>query len=639
MRDVMEWWVTDRDDLANLVAGSATDRIAERRLAHGTYRARSSFTISRPIAMAPGAMIRPASGVTVTIDAPFAAGLHQCFDLSAGGSVAFTTVPPAVYPQWWGAACDGVTDDIAAFQGAYAALPTTGGRIVVPPGTYRISGSGATLLAPKIAVNNTAKDDVWIVGWGATIVMSDYTRAYSDTLADPNGDDVFTAFAFDGVTGGGVLGFHFEGEADGVALTNGQARAKGVGITDCTDVKVSHISGVDVVGNVLNARGYSLCRGIIASHIYAEGCSESGVNYMGGTYDCTLSDLVSRNNSFHGFESGTIRLTATNLVCTGNKDGVTHVGTDSTFSNLVLEGNTFYGFDFQYNNATVSGSRNTIKGGRIRGNGSGGINASGSSAHNTVDIDIDGNTGDGVKLNSGATGYRFVGGFNGDSGTLVTGVASSDTFTLTAHGLIDTNQVKFTALTGGTGLAVNTLYYVVTAAANTFQLSLSSGGAAVNFTTDVTAGTLVRQNRSFNAVSPQKLRIMGVTMYGNTTSSVVVQTGGDDIIVTGCPVDRAMSLTALATNYTVRDNPGYLTGSATYDPASLADGAGATTTVTVAGALAGDYAAASFSNDLQGVTLTAWVSAADTVSVRFQNESGGVLDLASGTLRAKVTRG
>jgi len=79
-----------------------------------------------------------------------------------------------------------------------------------------------------------------------------------------------------------------------------------------------------------------------------------------------------------------------------------------------------------------------------------------------------------------------------------------------------------------------------------------------------------------------------------------------------------------------------LYGSATYDPASLGDGTGATTTVTVTGAALGDAATATFSLDLQGITLTAWVSAANGVSVRFQNESGGTLDLSSGTLRAEV---
>lgn len=82
--------------------------------------------------------------------------------------------------------------------------------------------------------------------------------------------------------------------------------------------------------------------------------------------------------------------------------------------------------------------------------------------------------------------------------------------------------------------------------------------------------------------------------------------------------------------------PGFLYGSATFNPGSLADAAGETTTVTVTGAALGDFAMASFSNALQGITVTAWVSATDTVSVRFQNESGGVLDLSSGTLRALV---
>lgn len=82
-----------------------------------------------------------------------------------------------------------------------------------------------------------------------------------------------------------------------------------------------------------------------------------------------------------------------------------------------------------------------------------------------------------------------------------------------------------------------------------------------------------------------------------------------------------------------------LSGSATFNPASSADGAGATTTVTVTGADLGDFVTGvSFTLDLAGISVTAWVSAADTVSVRFQNESGGTLDLASGTLRALVRK-
>lgn len=82
--------------------------------------------------------------------------------------------------------------------------------------------------------------------------------------------------------------------------------------------------------------------------------------------------------------------------------------------------------------------------------------------------------------------------------------------------------------------------------------------------------------------------------------------------------------------------PTYREGSATYNPPNLADGDGVTTTVTVTGTVLGEYARASFSLDLQGIMVTAWVSAADTVSVRFQNETGGAIDLGSGTLRARA---
>lgn len=97
-------------------------------------------------------------------------------------------------------------------------------------------------------------------------------------------------------------------------------------------------------------------------------------------------------------------------------------------------------------------------------------------------------------------------------------------------------------------------------------------------------------------------------------------------------------VSSLGTSPVISGNIGYLTGSATFDPSNLADGAGETTTVTVTGAVLGDYASASFSLDLQGITVTAWVSSSNTVSVRFQNETGGAVNLSSGTLKAIAER-
>lgn len=77
----------------------------------------------------------------------------------------------------------------------------------------------------------------------------------------------------------------------------------------------------------------------------------------------------------------------------------------------------------------------------------------------------------------------------------------------------------------------------------------------------------------------------------------------------------------------------------TVDVASLADGVGASQTFTVTGALLGDMVLArSIDVSTAGITVTGDVTAADTVTLRFQNESGGTLDLASATVKILVGR-
>lgn len=83
---------------------------------------------------------------------------------------------------------------------------------------------------------------------------------------------------------------------------------------------------------------------------------------------------------------------------------------------------------------------------------------------------------------------------------------------------------------------------------------------------------------------------------------------------------------------------GSIDGSVTYDPPSLLDGQGTTTDVTVAGARVGDFVFVSFSNDVQSIILSAFVNTSNNVKVRFQNETGGTIDLASGTLRVRVVK-
>tara|TARA_R110000822_G_scaffold3887_1_gene16596 strand:- start:210 stop:533 length:324 start_codon:yes stop_codon:yes gene_type:complete len=79
--------------------------------------------------------------------------------------------------------------------------------------------------------------------------------------------------------------------------------------------------------------------------------------------------------------------------------------------------------------------------------------------------------------------------------------------------------------------------------------------------------------------------------------------------------------------------------SATLNASSLADGAGETNTIAVPGVALGDIVLnISMGVDVSGISITPYVSAADVVSIRFQNESGGTLDLASTTVKCVVVR-
>lgn len=89
------------------------------------------------------------------------------------------------------------------------------------------------------------------------------------------------------------------------------------------------------------------------------------------------------------------------------------------------------------------------------------------------------------------------------------------------------------------------------------------------------------------------------------------------------------------------DSPPVLTASFTYDPASLTTGTAEVSTRTVPGARIGDIVLCSHTT-IPAPTATAWwqligvVTANDTVVVRLQNNTGGTVNLASGTLQVLV---
>jgi hypothetical protein len=82
-----------------------------------------------------------------------------------------------------------------------------------------------------------------------------------------------------------------------------------------------------------------------------------------------------------------------------------------------------------------------------------------------------------------------------------------------------------------------------------------------------------------------------------------------------------------------------LSATATLDFPSIGSNGTETLTITVTGAVAGDSVFLGCPAGLDaGLIFCASVTAADTVTVRMHNSSGGSIDPASGTFRATVIR-
>lgn len=89
--------------------------------------------------------------------------------------------------------------------------------------------------------------------------------------------------------------------------------------------------------------------------------------------------------------------------------------------------------------------------------------------------------------------------------------------------------------------------------------------------------------------------------------------------------------------YEIQKGISMLEASATWDPASIADGDMEAVDITVAKAVLGDYViATSFSLDVQDLQLTADITAAGVVTAVLSNSTGAGVNLASGTIRIIV---
>jgi hypothetical protein len=117
---LLDWWTTT----VPASGGSA-------HLSPGTHLVGSDLTFEyhnrKGLNFAPGAILKPAAGVTITINAPIKAGAYRIFDTSAGGAIVLgERAAVRCWPEWWGAEPDTTADQSVYVQKAVDAGPPVG---------------------------------------------------------------------------------------------------------------------------------------------------------------------------------------------------------------------------------------------------------------------------------------------------------------------------------------------------------------------------------------------------------------------------------------------------------------------------------------------------------------------------------
>jgi hypothetical protein len=122
----------------------------------------SNVTVAATVALQfqTGGKLSVSNAVTLTPNGPILASPTPIFTLVGSGVVVLTTnyKTPTTYPQWWGAACDGSTDDSTALQSAITASKS----VTITANTTCNYATGLTL-----------HDDLLISGGGSTSILQD----------------------------------------------------------------------------------------------------------------------------------------------------------------------------------------------------------------------------------------------------------------------------------------------------------------------------------------------------------------------------------------------------------------------------------------------------------------------------------
>lgn len=543
----------------------------------------------------------------------------------------------------FGAVGDGVANDTAAIQAAVDSLVTTGGAVYFPTGKYKVTSQinvrsiypihligdmGGQIYNPSTQANLAGI----IIGGNITGSIIKYS-APSGVTRNEGGGGTISGLSFYDATGSGATPgtytctaaleltdfnlskvencyFHWiNGSAivgEFMVMTN--ITGNTIRYSGATSKPVIYLNnataGFTPQSVVISANKVEVCHGAPYIKMVGSECTDIKISDNGFEADSSTANsnqiFIQTSGSRHCITSNSFnRVNAVQLQLEG--------------SDITVSANTFAGGPFTASSVVINGGRIAVVGNNFV------------STRKKYEIEVIGSSNTCV-ISSNT--FYFSGVIFIDApfttvcnNVIVDSTADPAEFATTDRYLIQTNPAAPTV--NSTVISGNNL--AKTGAAPFVEF----GAIRISESASLIANNMIR---NFNTSGEG-----GIGIFNGSTDTTIVGNVGAD--VTTLVSTTGYSELVLSGNNQLPAFVNFpLMASATYDPPSLNDGDGDTTTIAVTGAAIGDFVDAAFSQDLQGITLTAYAFQNGGVAVRFQNESGGTIDLASGTLRVIVRK-
>lgn len=257
-----------------------------------------------------GGVLKPANGVSITgTNTSIQAGLYQIFDLSAVGTIAGTWSVTEVYPEWFGAVGDGVTDDLTAFnncKNSFTQSATIGNVTIALQNKIYLLSDTFTIDRPNVALRGNAG----IGNYDGYCLLGDHTNS------------VLTVSVASGKNGTFIYGISINGNSKATKGLYVASNEFATTLIENVSIKLINGVGLDIGENNYSTRyknviSSSLDVGLsIVSknnqHISFQGCQFSGGNdgAIIGTDSATdaLRNTYFSNCEFYATEGNVLKI-------------------------------------------------------------------------------------------------------------------------------------------------------------------------------------------------------------------------------------------------------------------------------------------------------------------------------------------